>query len=71
MLEAIGQALAGLNAGFDRMNVAAARIARDGAHGDLTGNVITVMQASQDVRANAAVVRTADKTIGTIIDVLA
>jgi hypothetical protein len=29
------------------------------------------MQARQDVKANAAVVRTADKTIGTLIDVLA
>ena len=71
MLEAIDRALAGLNAGFDRMNRAAANIARDGAGGDLEANLVSMMQASQDVRANATVVRTADKTIGTLIDVLA
>ena len=71
MLEAIDRALAGLNAGFDRMNRAAANIARDDAGGDLEGNLVSMMQASQDVRANATVVRTADKTIGTLIDVLA
>ena len=71
MLEAIDRALAGLNAGFDRMNRAAANIARDGAGGDLQGNIVRLMQARQDVKANAAVVRTADKTIGTLIDVLA
>ena len=71
MLEAINQALTGINAAFDGMNRAAANIARDGAGGDLQGNIVKLMQARQDVKANSAVVRTADKTIGTLIDVLA
>jgi hypothetical protein len=71
MLEAINQALAGLNAGFDQMNRAAAKIARDGAGGDLEANIVSMMEARQNVRANSTVVRTADKTIGTLIDVLA
>jgi len=71
MLEAINQALTGITTAFDGMNRAAANIARDGAGGDLQGNIVRLMQARQDVKANAAVIRTADKTIGTLIDVLA
>ena len=71
MLEAINTAVTGITAAFDGMNRAAANIARDGAGGDLQGNIVRLIQARQDVEANAAVVRTADKTIGTLIDVLA
>ena len=71
MLASIHQASSGISAGFDRLNKAAGRIARDGAEGDLAGNMVELMRAPQDVRANAAVLRTADEMIGSLIDVLA
>jgi hypothetical protein len=71
MVGAIDQGLIGIAAGFERLDTAAARIARDGAEGDLAGSMIELMQARQQVRASVAVVRTADETIGTLLDVLA
>lgn len=71
MMEAIHQAAAGVSAAFDGMNRAAANIARNGAGGDLQDDIVRLMQARHDVKANVAVIRTADKTIGTLIDVLA
>jgi hypothetical protein len=71
VLKAIDEGVRGINSGFDRLNRAAGRIARDGAEGDMAGNVVEVMKARHEVRANAAVVRTADETIGTLIDILA
>ena len=71
MLKAIDEGMRGINTGFDRLNRAAGRIARDGAGGDIAGNLVDVMKARHEVRANAAVVRTADETIGTVIDILA
>jgi hypothetical protein len=71
MLGAIDHALAGVTAGYDRLNRAADRIAREGAGGDLAGNILDVMQAKHAVRANLASARAADETIGTLLDVLA
>ena len=71
MLGAIDHALAGLDAGFDRLNRAAGRIARDGRAGDLHGNMLDVMQARHEVQANVTTVRVADEMIGTLLDVLA
>lgn len=71
MLKAIDEGIRGINTGFERLNRAAGRIARDGADGDVTGNLVEVMKARHDVRVNATVVRVADETIGTLIDVLA
>ena len=71
MLKAIDEGMRGINTGFDRLNRAAGRIARDGAEGDIAGNFVEVMKARHEVKANAAVVRAADETIGTLIDVLA
>ena len=70
MLKAIDEGMRGINTGFDRLNRAAGRIARDGAGGDIAGNLVDVMKARHEVRANAAVIRTADETIGTVIDIL-
>ena len=39
--------------------------------GDLPGNVVALVQASQDVRANLAVLRTADDMIGNLLDLFA
>ncbi len=71
MLEAIDQGLAGISAGFDRLDRAAGKIAREGAQGDLAGNLVELQLARHEVRANVAVVRTADEMIGTLLDVLA
>ena len=71
MLGAIGQALSGINTGFERLDKAAGRIARDGADDDLSSNIVELMRAAQEVRANLAVIRTADATIGSLLDVMA
>jgi hypothetical protein len=71
MISAISHAAQGLDAGFDRLSQAADRIARNGAGDDLAGNMLDILKARQDVRANAAVVRTAGEMIGTLLDVLA
>jgi hypothetical protein len=71
MVGAIDQGLSGIAAGFDRLDKAAARVAREGAEGDLAGNMIDLMKARHQVRAGAVVIRTADDTIGTLLDVLA
>jgi hypothetical protein len=71
MLAALDHAARGLDGGFDRLNDATASIRRDGAGGDLAATMVDVLKARQDVRANAAVVRTADEMIGTLLDVLA
>jgi hypothetical protein len=68
-VDAISQSLAGVNAGFARLDRAAGRIARDGGEGDLAGNVVDLLRARQDVRANVAVVRAADEMIGSLLDV--
>jgi hypothetical protein len=68
-VDAISQSLTGVNAGFGRLDHAAGRVARDGGAGDLAGNVVDLMRARQDVRANVAVVRAADEMIGSLLDV--
>lgn len=71
MVGAIDQGLVGIDAGFKKLEEAAGRVARDGADGDLAGNMVDLMKARHQVRASLAVIRTADETIGTILDVLA
>jgi len=71
MVGAIDQGLESVDGGFDRLDKAAGRIARDGASGDLAGNMVDMLRARQEVRAGVAVIRTADETIGTLLDVLA
>src|SRR6185503_12654485 len=71
MLGAIEQALKGITGSFDRLDKAAAKIARDGAGGDLAADMIDLKRAGHEARANVAAARTADEMIGTILDVLA
>ena len=71
MVSAISQAAQGLDAGLDRVSRAADRIARNGADDDLAGNMVDMLKSRHHVRANVAVVRTADEMIGTLLDVLA
>ena len=71
MLGAIGQGLNGVAAGFDRLDKAAARIAKDGDGADLAANVVDLMRAKHEVRTNLAVVKSADQMTGTILDFFA
>ena len=71
MLSAIDQGSKGINAGIDRLDRAADHIAREGADGGLAGTIVDLLKAKQEVRAGASVVKVADETIGTLIDVLA
>jgi hypothetical protein len=71
MLKALDDGMRGISAGFERLDKAAGRIARDGAGGDLAGNMVDVLKARHQVRASVAVIRAADETYGTLIDVLA
>ena len=55
MVGAIDQGLSGVAAGLERLDRAAGRVARDGAGGDLAGNMIDLMRARHQVRASVAV----------------
>ena len=71
MIGAIEQGLRGIGNGFDRLDKAAGRIARNGAEGDLAGDMVELMRSRHDVGAGVAVVRTADETIKSLLDVFA
>ena len=71
MVGAIDQSLRGISLGFDRLETSAGRIATGGAGGDLAGNIVDTMRARQEVRANAAALRTADQMLGSLLDVMA
>ena len=69
MVSALTSAQSGLAAGFARLDGAAARVAT-GAPAE-PEDLVALLQSRQQVAANAAVVRTADDMIGTLLDVLA
>ncbi|MGE0815290.1 MAG: flagellar hook protein FlgE [Vicinamibacterales bacterium] len=71
MVNALGTAAHGIAAGFDRLDRTADRIARDADSQDVAANMVDLLRARQDVRANVAVARTADQMIGTLLDELA
>jgi hypothetical protein len=71
MLGAISLGLNGIAAGFDRLDRAAGRLARDGAGDDLATNMVELRRARHEVHAGLAVVRAADELTGTILDVFA
>ncbi len=71
MLGAIGHGLQGLTSGFDRLDRAAASIARDTESERLASNAVDLLKATHEVRAGATVLRAADEMTGTILDVFA
>lgn len=71
MLGAIGHGLRGLTTGFDRLDRAAASIARDAESARLATNAVDLLRARQEVRAGVAVLRAADGMTGTILDMFA
>jgi hypothetical protein len=70
-MEAIDQGLRGVQSGFERLDRAAGRIALNGAGGDLAANMVEEMRARQEVFVNLAVIRTANATIGRLLDAYA
>jgi hypothetical protein len=71
MVGAVDQSLRGIAAGIDRLDAAVGRIARDGADGDLLGNMVALVRARQEISVNLTVVRTANEMIGSVLDVWA
>lgn len=61
-------ALRGLDRSTERLNDAADRIAATAPLGDTAGDMVDLMQSKRAFQANAAVVRTADETVGTLFD---
>lgn len=73
MVSAISSGLAGIQRGIQQMDRSASAIARmgattEGGPGELANNMVQLMQARNDVKANVAVVKTADDVLGTLID---
>jgi flagellar hook protein FlgE len=64
----------GLQAGFGRANQAAGEIARAGqpeSGGDLASSLVDLKVSENQVKASAAVIKTADEMLGTLIDTMA
>jgi hypothetical protein len=71
MTSAIGSALAGVSAGFARLDRTADRIARSTDGEGLPGHMVDLRRARHEVRANLTTLRTADEVVGSILDVVA
>ncbi len=71
MLGAIGQGLNGIAAGFERLDQAAGRIARDADGSSLAADMVDLTRAKNQVRASLAVIRSGDEMTGTILDAFA
>ena len=64
----------GVQAGLNRANDAAGRIARFGTteqDGDLATPIVDLKLSEIQVKASAAVIKTADEMVGTLIDIKA
>lgn len=68
-----GNGLAGIQKGWNTLNQASARIAQVGASedpgADLTQGAVDLLQGRLQVQASAKVLETANKTLGSIIDI--
>jgi hypothetical protein len=68
-----GNGVMGVQKGLGTLNKASAQIARVGVSedptGDITKGAIGLMQGKLQVQASAKVLETANKTIGSIIDI--
>ncbi len=62
--------LSGLKANLDSFNRTAARISRNAPGGDLSGDMVQMIQDKRGVQVNAEVVRTADDLVGTMLDIM-
>ena len=71
MIGALSTSLAGMTAAFARLDRAAGKIASADSTDSLPEAAVDLVEARTSVRANAAVLRSTDETIGTLLDVLA
>ncbi|MGA0545407.1 flagellar hook protein FlgE [Brevundimonas sp. VNH65] len=69
-ISAVSSAASGVNAAFARLDASAARTAVDPL-ANLAGEAVERMTARTELRANVAVLRTADEMTGTLLDMLA
>jgi hypothetical protein len=69
----LGNGVYGIQKGFDTVNRASAQIARVGVADDpatdLTEGAVGLMQGKLQVQASAKVLETANKTLGSLIDI--
>ncbi|GAA0644167.1 flagellar hook protein FlgE [Brevundimonas lenta] len=69
-MQAFAIAAAGVSAATDRFAASAARTARDPL-ADLAGETVERMSAETAVKANVAVLKSADEMYGSMLDILA
>lgn len=69
-MQAIAIAASGIAGAADRFAASAARTARD-PFADLTGETVERMTAATALKANVAVLKTADEMYGSLLDILA
>ena len=67
---ALTSALTGIRSNFQKLDVAARRIASEAPSGDLEGNLVEMIAAEHGVAASVQVTRSADRAVGTLLDVL-
>lgn len=69
----LGSGLQGVQRGFSTVNQAADKIAKvdssSDPSGDLTESAVSLQQGKLQVQASAKVLETADRTIGSLIDI--
>ena len=69
----LGNGLAGVQKGFSTLNKASSQIAQVGvsedSSKDLTEGAVSLLQGKLQVQASAKVLETANKTMGSIIDI--
>ncbi len=70
-LSATATALTGIRKAFENVDRTATRIASGSDPGRLPEDLVALRESAIQVKANTAVVRTADEMIGTLLDRLA
>jgi len=71
VIPAMESALFGLRTSLDHLEGTARRIARVAPAGDLAGDMVDLIRAQRTFEANVATVRSGDRMIGEMLDVLA
>jgi hypothetical protein len=71
VLSGIDQSLTSLRNAFDQLDRVAHTVATDGAGSGIAENLVALSAIRAQVRADVAVVRTAEETVGTLLDTFA
>jgi hypothetical protein len=70
VIPALSSALQGIETATRRLNRSAERIAGNGPGDDLAANLVDLKVSQREVQVNLASARTADETIGTLLDLV-